>query len=309
MKFTPAMVRTLFVVAALFATLAATTTISAQPLKAGASGQLIPLEKAPPKVAEMARRLMQNGGMTAQIFSTPSGLYGIAMEKDAHVQVFYTDRDARTMTVGMMLDTQTKADIGSGFIAKHLPGRVDMAAMLRSAATGSKDPPKSSESPDRPASSAELDAVRSANGPTTTASTTPNRELYAFIDPQCGYCAKAWEAMSRMADPKLKNYRVKWIPMTLAGELDQVAALLPDDASLYLARISGAMASALSGTVAPVPKGGVSEASKVLAQRNLDLVKALQVNATPTFIVETSSGKFARREGFSTVGDLLKALD
>ena len=309
MKFTPVVARTLFVASALFAISAATTTISAQPLKTGASGQPILLEKAPPKVAEMARRLMQNGGMSAQIFSTPSGLYGIAMEKDAHVQVFYTDRDARTMTVGMMLDTQTKADIGSVFIAKHLPGRVDMAAMLRSAATGSKDPPTSSKSPDRPASSAELDAVRSANGPTTMASATPNRELYAFIDPQCGYCAKAWEAMGRIADPKLKNYRVKWIPMTLAGELDQVAALLPDDASLYLARISGAMASALSGAVVPAPKGGVSEASKVLAQRNLDVVKALQINATPTFIVETSSGKFVRREGFSTVGDLLRGLD
>ena len=279
----------------------------AQPTRAGIAGTPLPAERVPASVAALAKKMSEKpSNAMATVFLTPaSNLYGIAVERENHVQVFYTDREAKTLFVGMMFDVALKNDVGSKFIATHMPGRVDLAAAMRGS-DSQKNPSESIGPSDKDATSDDMRTVAQADGFTTAASASPGSKIiYALIDPNCGYCADAWVGMSSMKNAKLNGYRIRWVPMTIGGEDGQVATMLGDEGSRFAAT-STAMSGVRRGV--PVePLTGDTSQSLIRAKANRAIMTKLNITATPTFFVETKPGQFVRREGFSSVDALLAA--
>lgn len=257
--------------------------------------------RVPAKVQALMTAMTASNGIAARAFLTPSGLWGIAIEKEGGAQVVFTDSNASTVTIGVMLTLPDKRNVGADYLAQKMPSVTDlMSAMQKQTA----EPAALTDN--RAATPEELQAAQTAYGFShNLASLAGRKQIYAFIDPLCGYCANAWKAMAEQ--PALAaSHQIKWIPMALGEDLSLVAAMLSDNTSERIAVTTKIYQSTALGTMPQAKPATPVELAA--AQTNAELVKRINIHSTPTFLLQIEDGSFVRKEGFESVAALLRKV-
>lgn len=260
--------------------------------------------RVPSKVQALMQTMTANNGINARAFLTPSGLWGIAIEKEGGAQVVFTDANASTVTIGVMLTLPDKRNVGSDFLAQKMPSATDLLGVMQKQAQA--DSPTVSATDNRAATAEEVQAAEASNGFSSASTKAQGRkQIYAFIDPLCGFCANAWNALAQQ--PALAaSHQIKWIPMALGDDLSLAAVMLSDSASERFAVTAKIYQSTAAGKQ---PVGRVATPAELAAaQTNAELVKRINIHSTPTFLVQGDDGGFVRKEGFESVTALVRKV-
>jgi protein-disulfide isomerase len=124
--------------------------------------------------------------------------------------------------------------------------------------------------------------------------------VYAFIDPYCGFCATAWDALVTKQALRSPGLKIKWIPFTLGDTPDLAIAMLGERSVERYTSIYRSTAKGVASSIAPLE----SPDTRAAYDKNQSLAKALRVTASPTFFYRTPTGAAMRTEGFSSASAL-----
>lgn len=122
-------------------------------------------------------------------FNSVSGMIGVGLTtKTGKKRVFYATPDGEYLIAGALVETSTGKNISMDEIAKHAP-KADFGDLV--------------------------DTIKESKY-LITGNPQSEDEIYVFIDPNCGYCHKAYAMIEK--DPKVtKNHKIHWIPVGVLG--------------------------------------------------------------------------------------------
>ncbi|MBW5284168.1 disulfide bond formation protein DsbG [Burkholderia gladioli] len=246
-----------------------------------------------------------NGGSTALIaqltrgmtgvktFSEPSGLIGVvakATGKDgvARPIMMHVDPSGREVIYGLAFDLQKNVLIGAQAV-KETVGSAAIPQQLPASVMTPAHPGASADDVARLSHSAYIETHGVGKG---------GPIVYAFVEPNCGWCARAVPAMlssQRTPGTPLANATIRWIPLAFgqdAAAADSIALSSSGDGRARLAKLFSPAAS--DGT----PNDDLIKR----VHENIALFQALGDNGTPTFYVQHAGASDARRiEGWAGI--------
>ncbi len=204
-------------------------------------------EALPPVVSKLADSKQVE---IIKTFAAPMGLTGWAVSVNGLPSLFYTDQAGEHAFFGVLVDSS-----GRNLTEKYMEEHAQSSAYKDALTTLEKD------------------AAWFEEG-------TGKQVIYAFYEPNCGYCAKLYD----MTRPELANLRIRWVPVAfLAAESkDQAAAML---ASKEPAKTLAAIHQARKTKSAPdLPSFTEKDSARVTA--NGAIMRQLGITGTPAIMYE-----------------------
>ncbi|PEH40427.1 disulfide bond formation protein DsbG [Burkholderia gladioli] len=234
-------------------------------------------------------------GMTdVKTFIEPTGLIGVvakAKGKDGVERpvMLHVDPSGREVIYGLAFDLQKNVLIGAEAVkATFGPVAATTPQHLPDAVTGGN----------QGASTDELEKLARSAYIETHGIGTGGPTVYAFVEPNCGWCARAVPAMlssQRTPGTPLANATIRWIPLYFtqdAAREDSIALGSSGDGRVRLSKLFSPTAN----------DGTPSDGELKLVQKNVELFQALGDNGTPTFYVQRAGASDARRiEGWAGI--------
>ncbi|QMI49767.1 disulfide bond formation protein DsbG [Burkholderia sp. MBR-1] len=232
-------------------------------LSGDTSSPSAPAQPLSPLIARLTK------GMTdVKTFPTPNGMIGVIAKGKGKPIMMYVDPRGTMVVYGLGFDLVKNTLLGADLVQAEF-----------NVPAGKLTPPAAaSGAPDKISGDA-LARLKGATYIETVSGTGRGPLIYAFVEPNCIWCRRAWPALStaqKTPGSLLANATIRWIPLAFSDEASQqVLAALHSDADGF-ERLN-----LLFNPTAPVDPQKDPDYKKVTS--NLSLFSSLGDTGTPTF--------------------------
>lgn len=228
---------------------------------------------ATPKVLDVP--VKQGGMKVVNKFSAVGNLQGWVLERGGQHSVVFTTPDGKYLFAGALIDANGNnltEDYSEKYIPK--PDFTKLYSQLESSAY----------------------FIEGAKGAAVKGT------IYAFLDPNCGFCHLAWKAFQPYQKAGLQ---VRWVPVGFLrpDSLPKSAALLEAaDPGAAMAQHGATFEAGESGGIKPVDKISPETAKKL--QANAKLMSDFGFGGTPAVVYKDKNGKVQVKAGMPRLSEL-----
>jgi protein-disulfide isomerase len=256
-----------------------------------ASGAAALKEVVPPDAVRAALAKNPKALVGARFFEGPGNLIGaVLFPEPTAPSVLYVSPDGRAIVIGQVVGVPDGRNLTAEAVLQFAPGTPlakEAEKLIKSAQATVSQPDSADPVPTveaTPATLAKLAYIETGAG---------ERLIYAFVDPRCKHCQKAYEDIAAWQKAGGKT-RVRWVPVSLGNEQSTTLA------AQALAERSPKSLEAMFKGGGIVSKERLAKGSSAL-DGNIEFIQtALPIHATPVFVY-TDGGKVVAKTGFAGI--------